>query len=130
MAKKRVDHSSTGQSAAFDNPFAALAGLKENLPEGDSVPDVQPTPTTTRAFAAKLVLRVERKGRGGKTVTVLDGLQGADSERKEWQQELKNKLGCGAKWEGDSLVLQGDQETRLRDWLQAKGAQQVVGGRR
>lgn len=133
MAKKRVDHSSTSNEAAFDNPFGALAGLKASLPEGDSAPsEAAPAATSnaTHPFSAKLVLRVERKGRGGKTVTILEGLSGDESARKKWLQELKTKLGCGAKWEDQVLVVQGDQADRIREWLQAQGAKRVVGGGR
>jgi len=78
------------------------------------------------ADAGKLVLRRERKGRGGKTVTVIEGLPVADLP--EFERALKKALGCGATVEDRSLVLLGDLGERARDWLVARGARRVVVG--
>ncbi|MFM7143946.1 MAG: translation initiation factor [Alphaproteobacteria bacterium] len=76
--------------------------------------------------AGKLVLRRERKGRGGKTVTVLDGAPAGDLS--ELARAMKKALGCGATVEGGSIVLLGDLSDRARDWLAARGARRVVVG--
>ena len=75
---------------------------------------------------AKLVLRRERKGRGGKTVTVIDGLPQRDLD--ELVRAMKKALGCGASVEGEALVLLGDLAERASDWLVARGARRVVVG--
>ena len=76
--------------------------------------------------AGKLVLRRERKGRGGKTVTVVDGLPSADLVG--FARDLKKALGCGATVEDGSVVLLGDLAERARDWLAARGAKRIVLG--
>jgi len=43
----------------------------------------------------KVTVRLERKGRGGKTVTVIDGLQMTQKEREEFLKQLKARLGTG-----------------------------------
>src|SRR5262245_61740694 len=62
--------------------------------------------------AAKVVLRRERKGRGGKTATVVAGLGLRPRELDRVARELKRALGCGATVEDDAIVVQGDLAAR------------------
>ena len=80
------------------------------------------------AGQGKLLLRREKKGRGGKTVTVLSGLTLSLPARETLARELKKGLGCGAALEGDTVVLQGDIAPRAQTWLLAHGAKTVVIG--
>lgn len=68
----------------------------------------------------RLSAQVERKGRGGKTVTLLRGFQPGD-DLDPLCGELKRHLGCGATVEPGVVVLQGDQRDRLRAWLAGRG---------
>ena|SRR2546423_10945583 len=66
-------------------------------------------------------LRVEKKGRGGKTVTVVDGLPRNAAFLKALSQELKRACGAGGTV-GDGVVeLQGDLRERVREYLMTKG---------
>lgn len=66
-------------------------------------------------------LRVETKGRGGKTVTVIDGLPRSTEFLEKLARELKRACGTGGS-SGDGIVeLQGDRRERLRDLLTQKG---------
>ena len=71
---------------------------------------------------------MERKGRGGKEVTVIEqlGLKRADLDA--WLKALKDALGCGGALEGETLVLQGDQRKRLPGLLSARGVRKVIVG--
>jgi translation initiation factor 1 len=75
------------------------------------------------AVPAKLVakLRVETKGRGGKTVTVVYDLPRNSAFLKELSQELKRTCGTGGTAAEDSVELQGDVRDRVRMLLQKKG---------
>ncbi|MEN8262852.1 MAG: hypothetical protein ABFR82_05270 [Nitrospirota bacterium] len=53
-------------------------------------------------------VRLERKGRGGKAVTVIDGLPLPRSELGKLLRELKAKLGTGGAVKGLVLEIQGD----------------------
>ena len=66
-------------------------------------------------------LRIETKGRGGKTVTVVDGLPRNDRFLKELAAELKKACGTGGGVADGSVELQGDRRERLRPLLAAKG---------
>jgi translation initiation factor 1 len=66
-------------------------------------------------------LRIEKAGRGGKTVTVLDGLPQNEAFLKELLQDLKRACGCGGAIREGGVELQGDLRERVRDYLAKKG---------
>jgi translation initiation factor 1 len=66
-------------------------------------------------------LRMEKKGRGGKTVTVVFGLPNNAAFLKDLSQELKRACGTGGTATGDGVELQGDLRERVREFLTAKG---------
>jgi translation initiation factor 1 len=74
------------------------------------------------------VVRYERKGRGGKEATVIEGLDLVPNALDEWLSALKVALGCGGTVENGKLVLQGDQRTRLGVLLANRGVRRVVIG--
>lgn len=75
------------------------------------------------AIPARVVakLRVETKGRGGKTVTVVYDLPRNTAFLKELSQELKRTCGTGGTAAEESVELQGDVRDRVRTLLQKKG---------
>ncbi len=100
-----------------------------------TTPDPAPTPAAppppggpdlTRC--PKLVLRRERKGRGGKTATVIAGLAMRERDLEQLAKALRRALGCGTTVDGDTILLQGDLTTRTATWLTAHGAKRVVIG--
>ena len=66
-------------------------------------------------------LRMEKKGRGGKTVTVIDGLPRNDAFLKELSQELKRACGTGGTVVDGGIELHGDLRERVRGVLAQKG---------
>ena len=78
---------------------------------------------TDEAIPARIVakLRMEKKGRGGKTVTVVDGLPRNASFLKDLCQELKRACGTGGAVADTTIELQGDLRNRVRDVLLKKG---------
>ena len=72
---------------------------------------------------AKIVakLRMEKKGRGGKTVTVVYDLPNNAAFLKELASELKRACGTGGSVAENTVEIQGDLRDRLREVLQKKG---------
>ncbi|WP_413576599.1 translation initiation factor [Bdellovibrio sp. HCB290] len=72
-----------------------------------------------------VIFRLEKNGRGGKTVTVLDGLPRNEEFLKGFAKELKAKCGVGGSHsigEKFGLVeIQGDKREAVKKILQAKG---------
>jgi translation initiation factor 1 len=116
-----------GSSALSSNPFAGLAGLRDRLPPGEQPkappPAAEPAPPKGPARA---VVRYERKGRGGKEVTVVEQLGLARADLESWCRELKRALGCGGAVEDTAIALAGDQRTRLPGLLEARGVRRVT----
>ena len=112
--------------APFNNPFASLAGKRESLPAGTAPPE--PRREEERKGPPRAVVRMERKGHGGKEVTVVQKLELKPAELERWLKELKQSLGCGGSVDGADLVLQGDQRERLRALLSARGVGKISVG--
>jgi translation initiation factor 1 len=64
---------------------------------------------------------MEKKGRGGKVVTIVDGLPGNPAFLKELSQELKRACGTGGAVLENGVELQGDLRERVRGVLTGKG---------
>ncbi len=108
----------------------AFSSLRERLPEGYE-PPAPPAPVAEPprpAAPARAVVRLERKGRGGKEATVVEKLALPPAELERWADALKRSLGCGGGVEGEALVVQGDQRERVARWLEARGVKKVVRG--
>ena len=115
----------------FNSPFASLAPLRGSLPEPQqpkpAAPAEKPLPPGVKPIA-RAVVRMERSGRGGKEVTVVEQLTLSPSEREKWLKDLKASLGCGGVVEGDTLVLQGDHRKRIPELLTRRGVKRVTIG--
>jgi translation initiation factor 1 len=68
-------------------------------------------------------LRMEKKGRGGKTVTVVYDLPQNEAFLRELAQELKRTCGTGGAVAANTIELQGDLRERVREYLEKKGWQ-------
>lgn len=85
-------------------------------------------PVAPRPGPARAVVRLERKGRGGKEATVIEKLELSSRELTAWLSELKGALGCGGAVEGNALALQGDQRARVQELLLRRGVRKVTLG--
>ncbi len=72
---------------------------------------------------AKVVakLRLETRGRAGKSVTVVDGLPQNAAFLEGLAKELKTALGTGGTAKEGCVEIQGDHRDRLRALLSGKG---------
>jgi len=115
-------------AAPFHSPFAGLAGWIADgahaLPAAR--PEAPPAERKGPPPPARAVVRMERSGRGGKTVTVVEKLELPARVLERWQAELKRALGTGGALEGTSLVVQGDVRDRVAAWLTARGVRKVT----
>ena len=70
-------------------------------------------------------VRVQRssRGRGGKTVTIISGLELPPDQLHALAKALKVATGTGGSVQGDNLVLQGDRVTAVLEQLARRGIQ-------
>ena len=87
-----------------------------------------PTARSAKFPAARAVIRLERKGRGGKEVTCVEQLELSPPELQGWLKEMKQTLGCGGVLEGSAIVLQGDQRRRVKAILEERGVARISVG--
>ena len=82
----------------------------------------EPDAAKVKFFA---VLRIEKQGRGGKTVTVIDRLPKQEIFLKELTSELKKKCGSGGTYlmdGGEGIIeIQGDKRDLVKLVLQKRG---------
>jgi translation initiation factor 1 len=76
----------------------------------------EPVPTTITAK-----LRMEKKGRGGKTVTVVYDLPKNDTFLKDLAARLKSECGTGGAVKDGAVELQGEMRDRVRGILERLG---------
>jgi translation initiation factor 1 len=95
------------------------AGLAAS-PEGDAQPAAKAVATQEPiAYGPKIVVRHERKGHSGKTITRISGVV---SGHEALSRLLKKQLAIGVRVDGETLILQGDQRERAARWLESQGA--------
>jgi translation initiation factor 1 len=120
--RKKVNVSSPAVPLGF-NPFAALGeveALKNLAPAAAPEPKKPERAIQASAQSAqpkksrgRLILRREKKDRGGKVVVIIFGfaeLPGANAVMiADLARELKGKLGCGGSFDRQEIILQGDR---------------------
>jgi len=100
----------------------ALSQLREGLPEGDvdSMP-IPGQPEQNKGKKEKLNISLEKKGRGGKTATIIYGFTSDDDEIAGVAKILKQKLGIGGSSRGGEILLQGDVREKVKPLLKSLG---------
>lgn len=107
----------------------SLASLLNNadLPQGDeSVVATDDNTASKSTPDGKRVLRLfyEKKGRGGKPATIIEGFAQDGSEDEECEKlaaMLKKRLGRGGSARGGEILIQGDCRELLKPLLAAEG---------
>lgn len=107
-AKNRVVYSEFGNSThseAMERPIAALPPHQQNLR-----------------------VQASRKGRKGKTVTVISGFQAKPETLADLLKQLKTQCGAGGTIEENEILIQGDHAQKLVQLLAQMGYKAKVSG--
>jgi len=93
---------------------------EQNVPkkERSAAPDPRQTGASSEL---KIRVRLDRKGRGGKSVTVIEGLRISSRDRESLLKQLKTHLGTGGSVKDDVLEIQGDHCDAVMASLQQSG---------
>jgi translation initiation factor 1 len=84
---------------------------------------------TARAACDGIVrLRRETKGRGGKGVTLIDGLPLEEDALLALAKQLKNKCSSGGTVKDGVIEIQGDHRIQLQSLLEAQGYKVKLAG--
>ena len=69
----------------------------------------------------RLRVAIEKKNRGGKTVTVVKGFVGTETDLKDLGKLLKTKCGVGGAVKEGEILIQGEWRDRLVSLLRQEG---------
>ena len=70
----------------------------------------------------KLYVYIDRKNRGGKSVTLVEGFIGNDGDAKDLAKQLKQLCGVGGGFKNSEIYIQGNQKNKVASFLQKLGA--------
>ena len=73
-------------------------------------------------------IRRETKGRGGKAVTVVEGLPVASDQLKDIAKKLKQRCGVGGAVKAQVIEVQGDQRSTCKEVLEELGYKVKLAG--
>ncbi len=86
-----------------------------------SRPDVPPN-------QQQLKVQASRKGRKGKTVTVVSGFQASATTLTDLAKQLKNHCGAGGAVKEDAIEVQGDHADKIQQFLADLGYKVKISG--
>ncbi len=95
---------------------------KKSAPAKGKPPTKKEAPTLAATNKTVYVER-DRKGRGGKTVTVISNLQLPEAELEPLLKKLKTQCGAGGAVKEGNLEIQGDHRDKIIAYLQKEGHQ-------
>jgi translation initiation factor 1 len=120
--------STDGGRGLVQNPFEALrsAGLPAPAAPPPAAPAAPKAPERNRG---RVDITREKGGRGGKTVTVVDGFCGIGlPEKEQLVRRMRAACGCGGTVKEGRIEIQGDQRETVARLLAQAGFRPVFAG--
>ena len=121
--KRKLKNNPSRENEFAINPFADLKLTDGVGPDRDSL--TEPDESTTRPpewTNSTLYVRLAKKGRAGKMVTIISNFNNIDMENiTKLARELRRVLGSGGTCYDETIELQGDHRIAAANWLKHHG---------
>lgn len=85
----------------------------ETPPKPAALPTNPAAPLPTRQRNQPVIVGIERKGRGGKIVSVITGVMSPPAGKDALLKLLKTRLGAGGTVKEDAIEIQGDHRDQI-----------------
>ena len=69
----------------------------------------------------KIKIRLDKKHRAGKAVTLIEGFTGKEADIEDMGKKLKTFCGTGGSVKDGEIIVQGDNRDKVLQWLQKNG---------
>ncbi len=107
---------------AADNDWKSRLGVVFSTdPDFRYQTDEEQEAETLAPSLQRLAVKIDRKGRAGKQVTLVTGFVGKSEDLKELGKMLKTGCGVGGSAKDGEIIIQGDFRDRVTTLLKAAG---------
>ena len=107
MAKKKMQKLDLNNFFIRNEQEEGFKVLQENNQKNSE--NITSLPTN----AQRLSVRKEKKGRGGKTVTIVEGYQGNPQTLEQLCKKVKQQCGVGGSVQNKTFIIQGDKADQV-----------------
>ena len=107
MAKKKMQKLDLNNFFIRNEQEEGFKVLQENNQKNSE--NITSLPTN----AQRLFVRKEKKGRGGKTVTIVEGYQGNPQTLEQLCKKVKQQCGVGGSVHQKTFIIQGDKADQV-----------------
>lgn len=105
----------------WQQQLASFLNDNPDLPEGPGAEEAADSVAEQEMRQPRLDVGIEKKGRGGKTATLITGWVLPDERVSEIASQLKQRLGAGGSARGGDILIQGDRRRDVVELLKAMG---------
>ena len=90
-------------------------------PNFQFITEEEQEPQTLEPSKQRLIVSIDRKGRGGKQVTLVKGFVGTQEDLAALGKQLKVKCGVGGTAKDGEITIQGDLRDKVTELLKGMG---------